>query len=360
MQKSDGMHYVPEGTAERVVEDGEFVFASAYFDHGHIKGQTKGLVDAGGTLKLIYDRDPERAADFSKDFPQAKVVDSFEKILEDESVQLVAAAAITNERGPIGLEVMDAGKDYFTDKAPFTTMGQLESARLKVSETGCKYLVYYGERLHNESAWRTSELIKEGAVGRVLQVINIAPHRLAAPTRPDWFFEREKYGGILVDIGSHQFEQFLDYTGATDAEVKYARVENFANPEYPELEDFGEASLIVNTGASCYCRVDWFTPDGQSAWGDGRTFVLGTEGMIEIRKYLDVARDTVGDIVFLTDGDSEKEINCSGQVGFPAFGMLILDVLNRTETLMTQEHAFKAAELSLRAQEMADRARNRA
>ena len=303
MQKSDGMHYVPEGKAERVVDEGEFIFASAFFDHGHIKGQTKGLVDAGGTLKYIYDTVPERAADFAKDFPQAEIVDSFERILGDESVELVAAAAVPNERGPIGLRVMDAEKDYFTDKAPFTTLEQLESARVKVSETGRKYLVYYGERLHNESAWRASELIKEGAVGRVLQVINIAPHRLAAPTRPDWFFVRQKYGGILVDIGSHQFEQFLDYTGATDAEVKFARVENFANPEYPELEDFGEASLIVDTGASCYCRVDWFTPNGQSAWGDGRTFVLGTEGIIEIRKYLDVGRDPAGDIIFLTDSD---------------------------------------------------------
>ena len=115
--------------------------------------------------------------------------------------------------------------------------------------------------------------------------------------------------------------------------------------------------MIVDTGASCYCRVDWFTPNGQSAWGDGRTFVLGTEGIIEIRKYLDVGRDLGGDIIFLTDGYNEKEIRCSGQIGFPAFGMLILDVLNRTETLMTQDHAFKAAELSLRAQEMADRLR---
>ncbi|AWT59278.1 MAG: scyllo-inositol 2-dehydrogenase (NADP(+)) IolW [Candidatus Moanabacter tarae] len=353
MQKNSGMHYVPEGKTERVVDEGEFIFASAFLDHGHIKGQTKGLIGAGGTLKYVYDKVPDRAAEFSKDFPNVEIVDSFERILDDESIDLVAAAAVPNKRGPIGLEVMDAGKDYFTDKAPFTSLEQLESARLKVNETGCKYLVYYGERLHNESAWKAGELIKEGAVGRVLQVINIAPHRLAASTRPEWFFVKEKYGGILIDIGSHQFEQFLDYSGANDAEIKFARVANFGNPEYPELEDFGEASLIMDTGTSCYCRVDWFTPNGLNAWGDGRTFVLGTEGTIEVRKYLDVGRDSSGDIIFLTDGVSEKEIRCSGQIGFPAFGMLILDVLNRTETFMTQHHAFKAAELSLRAQEMA-------
>ena len=43
--------------------------------------------------------------------------------------------------------------------------------------------------------------------------------------------------------------------------------------------------------------------------------------------------------------------------GYPFFGQLILDCLNRTENAMTQEHAFKAAELCLTAQEKAVRIR---
>lgn len=37
----------------------------------------------------------------------------------------------------------------------------------------------------------------------------------------------------------------------------------------------------------------------------------------------------------------------------PVFGKFILDILNGTENAMTQEHAFKAAELSMMAQKMA-------
>jgi predicted dehydrogenase len=245
---------------------------------------------------------------------------------------------------------MEAGKDYFTDKTPFTTLDQLDRAKAVVARTGRKYAVYYSERLHVESAMFATDLVAGGAIGRVIQVLGLGPHRLGKPARPAWFFEKEKYGGILCDIGSHQFEQFLTYAGATDATVTQAAVGNFANADTPEFEDFGEASLLGNNGTSNYIRVDWFNPAGLSTWGDGRTVILGTKGYIELRKYVDVAREKTGDHVYIVDEKGEQHLNVTGQVGFRFFGQLILDCLNRTETAMTQAHAFKAAELCLRAQ----------
>jgi len=351
---ASGASYAPTAKAEEVVEPGEFNFAAAYLDHGHIHGQTNGLKDAGGTLKWVYDPDPKKVADFLAPYPGTQVADSFSQLLEDPDLQMVAAAAVPNVRAEIGFQCLEAGKDYFTDKAPFTTLEQLETARAKVAETGRKYMVYYSERLHNEAGMKAGELIADGAVGRVLQVINLAPHRLAKETRPAWFFNKEQYGGILTDIGSHQFEQFLAYTGAKDATVNFARVENFNHPDKPELEDFGEASLTADNGASFYCRLDWFTPAGSPVWGDGRTFVVGTEGTLEARKYMDPCRRAPDSRIFLTNGETQQEIKCFENAGFPFFGELILDSLNRTENAMTQEHAFKAAELSLKAQALAD------
>ncbi|MBT3294817.1 MAG: Gfo/Idh/MocA family oxidoreductase [Verrucomicrobia bacterium] len=347
----DGMNYVPEsGATEAVVAPGDFVFAASHFDHGHIYGQIGGLTGAGGRLKYIYEPDASRHNSVLEQNPGCTVVEHFEQILEDDEVKLVTSAAVPCDRCAVGLQVMDAGKDYLTDKSPFTTLDQLEQAKQKVAQSGQKYMVCYSERLLNESGYHTGELIRQGAIGKVLSVINLAPHNLAAHTRPAWFFDKARYGGILTDIGSHQFEQFLTYTGATDGVVNFARVANLGNPEYPGLEDFGEASLTMDTGASCYCRLDWWNPAGLRSWGDGRTFIVGTKGSIEIRKYIDVARETGGNRIFLVDGETEQEIACSGKVGFPYFGQLILDVLNRTENAMTQAHAFKAAELSMRAQ----------
>lgn len=178
----------------------------------------------------------------------------------------------------------------------------------------------------------------------------MGPHRLSPKARPEWFFLKGKYGGILCDIGSHQIEQFLFYTGAKDASVVRSQIANYAHPEYPELDDFGDATLVADNGATGYFRVDWFTPDGLSTWGDGRTFILGTEGFIELRKYVNIAVNNGGGTVFLANQKEETSYDIRGKVGYPYFGQLILDCINRTENAMTQEHAFKAAELCVKAQ----------
>jgi predicted dehydrogenase len=352
------MNYLPAMKPAPVVKPGEFIFAASHFDHGHIYGQTRGLANAGGACRYIYEPCAEKIEPL-KDLVAAgtKIVGSFDEILADPEVRMVTSAAIPDERAGIGLRVLDAGKDYLTDKSPFTTLEQLADVRAKIAATGCKYMVCYSERLSSESGWQAGELIREGAIGRVLQVLNLAPHNLAAPSRPDWFFQKQRYGGILTDIGSHQFEQFLTYGGATDATVNFARVDNLGNPEHPGLEDFGEASLTLDTGASAYCRIDWFNPKASRTWGDGRCFILGDKGYMELRKYIDVTRETGGDKIFLVNDEVETEIACAGRVGFPFFGKLILDVLNRTEDAMTQAHALKAAELSMKAQALADQCR---
>jgi len=352
---ADGMNYAPKGKPHPVVKPGEFAFAAAHLDHGHINGMCNGLTEAGAELRWVYDPDPAKVAAFQKQFPQARAARSLDEILDQPDIKLIAAAAIPNLRGPLGCRVMEAGKDYFTDKTPFTTLDQLAAARATVARTGRKYMVYFSERLHVEAAMHAGDLIHDGAIGRVLQVIGLGPHRLSKASRPAWFFKKEQYGGILCDIGSHQYEQFLYYTGATDATIAQASVANYNNPDTPELEDFGQSTLIGNNGATNYIRVDWFTPDGLSTWGDGRTIILGTKGYIELRKYVDIAREKTGDHVFLVDDKGEHYMNVTGKVGFPFFGALILDILNRTEKAMSQAHAFKAAELCLRAQAQASR-----
>lgn len=355
MQKADGMNYAPQGKPQPVVKKGEFPFAAVALDHGHIYGQCNGLIEAGGELRFVHDPDPVKVEKFCKTFQDAEPLPSLEAVLERSEIKLVAAAAVPSERGPLGLRVMDAGKDYFTDKTPFTSLEQLAAARRKVAESGRKYMVYYSERLHVECAVRAGQLIEQGAIGRVVQVIGLGPHRCSPSSRPAWFWSRAKTGGILTDIGSHQFEQFLHFTGARSAKVTNAAVANYHHKNFPEFEDWGEANLVAENGATNYIRVDWLNPDGLRTWGDGRTFILGTGGYIELRKYLDLAREYEGDQLYLVDQKGEHHIRCHGEVGYPFFGELILDCLQGTEKAMTQEHVFLAAELCLQAQEQATR-----
>lgn len=340
-----------------MVSPREFAIAAMHLDHGHIYGQCNGLVEAGARVKWVFDDNPVRAAGFAAKYPGCRIARSEAEILDDAEIRLVAAAAIPDLRGPLGCRVMRAGKDYFTDKTPFTTLAQLAEARRVVGESGRKYMVYFSERLHVECATVATRLVDAGAIGRPIQVIGLGPHRLGTG-RPDWFFSKARTGGILTDIGSHQIEQFLHYCRVDDAAVVSATVANHDHPETPEFEDFGDAHLVGSNGTTNYFRVDWFTPPGLRTWGDGRLTILGTEGYIELRKYLDVGSGSStsdGDVLILVDKTGEHRIDCAGTAGFPFFGRLIRDCLDRTETAMTQIHAFKAAELCLLAQQTARR-----
>ncbi len=351
-QKSDGMNYAPKGKPAPVVKPGQFKIAAIALDHGHIYGMCNGLTEAGAEVKWVYDRDPAKAQAFFKAFPSAKIARCEEEALEDGEVKLVCGAAVTSERCALGLRAMAAGKDYFTDKAPLTTLEQLDAAKEAVKRFSRKYMVYYSERIHVEAAEFAGQLIEQGAIGKPLHIDGFGPHRIGAPSsRPAWFFEKAKYGGILCDIGSHQIEQFLYYCGVKDAEVAYSQVANYNHPEFPELEDFGDAVLVGDNGCTQHFRVDWFTPDGLSSWGDGRTFIIGTDGTIELRKYVNVAaNDGSSNHVYLVNRHGEQHFEVTGKVGCPYFGRLILDCLERSENAMTQAHAFKAAELCVKAE----------
>lgn len=326
-------------------------FSVIGLNHGHIYGMVDALIEGGGTLVAVYSREPELLPGFTKRYPNVKIAKSEMEILEDNSIQLVASAGIPVERAPLGIRVMKSGKDYMADKPGILTLEQLSEVKKVQKETKRIYSIMYSERLGNRASVQAGELVQSGAIGKVVQTIGLGPHRMNPKSRPTWFFEPEKAGGILCDIGSHQCDQFLFYTNSKQAEVNFSQVGNFNIPDYPKYQDFGDMS-VRSKHATGYIRIDWFTPDGLATWGDGRTFILGTEGYIEMRKYIDIAGREGGDHLFLVNKKETKYYNCS-QVLMPYGAQLVSDVVNRTETAMTQDHCFLATELALKAQKMA-------
>jgi predicted dehydrogenase len=246
---------------------------------------------------------------------------------------------------------MQHGKDYMSDKPGITSLEQLAEVRRVQKQTGRIYSIMYSERFENKATVKAGELVQAGAIGKVIQTIGLGPHRISLSTRPAWFFDKKYFGGIITDIASHQFDQFLFFTGSTKADVVFSQTANVAHPKYPEFEDFGDVTINGNGGTG-YIRVDWFTPDGLKTWGDGRLTILGTEGFIEIRKNIDIAGRDGGNHLFVVNGKDTQYIDCNN-INLPYGEQLVNDVLNRTETAMTQEHCFLATELALKAQKMA-------
>jgi predicted dehydrogenase len=328
-------------------------FSVIGLNHGHIYGQVAAVIRGGGELVAYYAKEPNLAADFAKQYPQAKLARNEDEILEDKSIQLIVSASIPVERAPLGIKVMRRGKDFMSDKPGITTLEQLAEVRRVQKETKRIYSIMYSERFENAATVKAGELVKAGAIGKVIQTTGLGPHRMNIKTRPEWFFDRKYYGGIIVDIGSHQADQFLFFTGSTRAEVVASQTGNIYYSQYPEFEDFGDVLLRGDQGMG-YIRVDWFTPDGLSTWGDGRLTIIGTDGFIEIRKNVDIGGRPGGNHLFLVDQKETRYIDCS-KVPLPYGTLLVDDILNRTETAMTQEHCFRATELALEAQRQAQK-----
>jgi predicted dehydrogenase len=353
---------LPVGAARRRLGEGgtplrqaapKIRFAVIGINHAHINSQVDAVLRGGGEFAAVYAKEPDLLAAFTKRFPQAKVAGGEKEILEDGKIQLVLSSAIPDERAPLGVRVMKHGKDYMADKPGITTLAQLAEVRKVQAETKRIYSIMYSERFENRATVKAGELVAAGAIGRVVQTIGLGPHRMSPKTRPAWFFDRPRYGGILCDIASHQADQFLYFTGSTRAEVVASQVGNVHYPQYPAFEDFGDVTLRGNRGTG-YIRVDWFTPDGLATWGDGRLTILGTDGFIEIRKNIDIGGRPGGNHLFLADQKETRYVDCR-TVPLPYGEQLVADIVNRTETAMPQAHCFLATELMLEAQKRAQR-----
>ena len=331
-------------------------FAVCGMSHDHIYGMVGAIQRGGGELVAAWGGEADKLAAFTKRFPSVRIVKTREEILNDSSVQLVLSSQIANERAPLGVRAMKQGKDFLSDKPGITTLEQLAEVRRTIAETKRIYAIMYSERLEVKAAVYAGDLIHQGAIGKVIQTINIAPHQVfqhggaagGGSGRPDWFWNPEQYGGILCDIGSHQVDQFLYYTGSTQAEVAESQIANVRHPDHPHFQDFGDMVLRGNKGFG-YVRLDWFTPDGLGTWGDGRLFILGTDGYIEVRKYTDVAVKPQGNNLFLVDGKQARYIDCSN-MPLPFGPQFVADVANRTHTAQDQDQCLLAAELVIKAQ----------
>jgi len=334
-------------------------FAVININHPHIYGMTDAIKRGGGELVAVYAKEPDLVAAFIKSYPEAKLAKNENEILEDPAVQLVLSSGIPDERAPLGIRVMQHGKDYLVDKPGIITLQQLAAVKKVQQETKRIYSIMYSERLENKATEKASQLVKAGAIGQVIQTVNLAPHRInnsigktGLAVRPDWFWDKKRYGGILTDIGSHQFEPYPHFTGTTEAKVLVSQTGNIHHPEAPLFEDFGDVVLNGNGGTG-YIRVDWFTPDGLDTWGDGRLTILGTDGFIEVRKNTNIASGMKGgNHLYMANKKEMVHIDCNNET-LPFGPLLVDDVLNRTETAMSQKHCFLATELALIAQKKA-------
>jgi predicted dehydrogenase len=278
---------VEDGASLPVQEESPMArFAAIGLDHRHVYDMTEGLLKAGADC-VGYDSgttDPRVLAGFRKRFPHVPEV-SRDRLMDDPSIGFIVLSAVPCDRAGLAIEAMRRGKDVMSDKPGVTTSEQLAAVRRTVQATGRIWSICVG-RVASPAIQEALRVVRSGELGRLVQVVSLAPHRLNRALRPAWFFDRPAFGGIINDIGVHSIDQFLALADVADAEIEASTIGSYGT-EPEGFEDFAEITLRTPSVRG-YCRVDWFTPDGLPTWGDGRLFVVGTEGTLELRKNLDI------------------------------------------------------------------------
>lgn len=327
-------------------------FAVIGLDHRHVYDLTDALLTAGATC-VGYDpvtSDPRVLAGFRKRFPDIPAQDR-EALLDDPATDFIVLAAIPRDRARIAVDAMRRGKDVMVDKPGVTSLDDLALLRLTVAETGRIWSVALG-RLLSRSVQAALRVARSGEIGHPVHLTHLAPHRLNRDLRPAWFFDKPAYGGIITDIGTHSVDQFVAFAGTTDVSIDMATIGSFGTK--PEgFEDFAEF-VLSSDNLRGYARVDWFTPDGLASWGDGRLFLVGTEGTLELRKNLDLEGRTGGNHMFVVSRTETRHVDCSAEP-LPYFDDFIADVRDRTERAMKQQEVFAICDLTLRLQAGATR-----
>ena len=317
-------------------------------DHNHVYNHARMLLDAGAELVSYYSGKPELIAEFAQRYPDIPAARSMQEILEDSSIDVIAGSAMPPDRAEISIKAMQHGKDVLSDKPAVINLEQLAEIERVQRETGRIWALYSNEHHDRHCTIKAGQLVAQGAIGRVVQTTGFGPHHPRPPSRPAWFFDRSISGGIIGDIGAHQIEQFLFFTGSTTASIVSAQTGNFGHPEYPEFEDYGDVSLVGDGGVGWF-RVDWYTPASIKVPGDIRLFLLGTDGYMEMRKYIDPAGRPGAEHLLVVNKDGAHFVDTTA-VPLTFGARLLDDVRNRTETAIPQARSFLTIRLATQAQ----------
>jgi predicted dehydrogenase len=327
-------------------------FAAIGLDHRHVYDLTAGLLAAGAVCvgHGPETTDPRVLAGFRKRFPDVPAV-ARERLLDDPAIDFVVLCAVPRDRAGIAIEAMRRGKDVMVDKPGVTTLGQLADVEAAVRETGRVWSICLG-RLTSPAVQAALAVARSGDLGRLVSLTSLAPHRLNRALRPDWFFDRDAYGGIINDIGVHSIDQFLAFADVSDATIAASMIGCFGTAP-PGFEDFAEITLRSGTMTGTM-RLDWFTPDGLPDWGDGRLFLVGTEGTLELRKNLDIEGRAGGDHMFVSTRQRTFYQDCSA-LPVTYYRDFLADVADRTGRMMDRGRLFAVCRLALRCQATAER-----
>ena len=270
-----------------------------------------------------------------------------EALLADPTVDAVAIGDYYGIRGEHAIAALKAGKHVIADKPLCTSLAELEEIERIAAEKKLSVGLMLDMRYH-KNVQTAKMLIDAGRLGRIHNVQFGGQHPLQYGTRPMWYFEDGKHGGVINDIAVHGVDLLTFLTGQTLAKVNAARCYNGYAKEEPAFLDCGQFMLTLSGGAGVIADISYAAPNTM-----GYTYpyywefhVWGEQGMLSFSYNSD-------GVTLCVNGATEPEIVPAVTPVGDTLSAFLDDIAGKP-TMMTTAEAFAASRATLTIQAAAE------
>ena len=183
---------------------------------------------------------------------------SYEELLNDSNVEVVAIGDCFGNRGKMAIDALRHGKHVFCDKPICTRLEELYEIReLSVKnnlQVGCMLDLRYMAQVS-----KVKEILRNDEIGKVHIVSFTGQHGLDYATRPRWYYEENKHGGTINDIGIHGLDLIRFITGKNLTKVDCAKTWNAFADKEPDFKDSAQF-MVDMEGMAVMADVSYAAP----------------------------------------------------------------------------------------------------
>ncbi len=221
--------------------------------------------------------------------------------LEKEACDAVCIASLTFTHREVIEVAAKAGKHIFCEKPLAQTQEEAQKIEAIIDETGVKFQIGFMRR-YDPGIKRAWEMIREGKIGEIV-LIKSTGRGPGLP--PAWIWDRQKSGGMLAEVSSHDVDTVLWFAEKQPERV-FLMAKNFkgqeAKEQFPDFYDHYVLTVAFHEGP--FGVVDGGCPVGYAY--DARVEILGTEGMIQVGETV-----STGPIVYTGDKKAVRDTQAS-------------------------------------------------
>ena len=273
---------------------------------------------------------------------QPEVFTDYLALLDVVKPDVVSLCGPFEQHTGMSIEALQRSIHVFCEKPVSLNLNELEKLRnVLVGKPEVHFSAMMGLR-YNPAFYTAWGLVQQGAIGKVRLLNGQKSYKLGV--RPDYYRQRETYGGTIPWVGSHAIDWIHWFSQAQFLSVS-AYHSTLGNRGLGTLEATALCQFKLTDDIMASVTVDYLRPSQSTTHGDDRLRVVGTEGVVEVRH---------GEVFLINSGGEQNPaVACERQI----FVDFIHQIQGKTKSLLQPGDILSVTEACLLARQSADEGR---